>query len=56
MASVRQHVDARSPLVRAMAAWALRQLLPEAEVASVREACLARETDAEVAAEWRHPA
>jgi epoxyqueuosine reductase len=44
--------DDPSPLVRAMAAWALKRLLPTdafATLAAARKAC---ETDAAVAAEW----
>lgn len=40
-----------SPLVRAMAVWALRRLSPERS-AALRAACLAAETDADVRAEW----
>jgi epoxyqueuosine reductase len=44
-------LDDNSPLVRAMAAWALKRLAParHAELARVRRVC---ETDAAVAAEW----
>ncbi|MGE0736211.1 MAG: tRNA epoxyqueuosine(34) reductase QueG [Alphaproteobacteria bacterium] len=41
-----------SPLVRAMAVWALRQLVDAGSLAPVRDAHLADETDAEVRAEW----
>lgn len=41
-----------SPLVRAMAAWALRRLLHESEVDAYRDAALFTETDADVRAEW----
>jgi epoxyqueuosine reductase len=45
-------VDDPSPLVRAMAAWALRRLLPAGEFAALAQARAACETDAAVAAEW----
>ena len=41
-----------SPLVRAMAAWALRRLLPPDRLAPRRAARLAAERDAEVRREW----
>jgi epoxyqueuosine reductase len=50
--AVTSHLAAGSPLVRAMAAWALRRLLDEPEVAPHRQAALATETDADVIAEW----
>jgi epoxyqueuosine reductase len=50
--AVTSHLAARSPLVRAMAAWALQRLLNEPEIARYRQAALAAETDADVIAEW----
>ena len=41
-----------SPLVRAMAVWALSRLLPAAALDRLREIHLAGETDAEVRMEW----
>ena len=41
-----------SPLVRAMAVWALSRLLSEAKFASLRNACLTREEDVDVRREW----
>jgi epoxyqueuosine reductase len=41
-----------SPLVRAMAVWALGRLLDEAAFARLREARIAAEEDADVRAEW----
>jgi epoxyqueuosine reductase len=51
--AVLPHVDAPSPLVRAMAAWSLRQLLDEDGVAPIRDRALVAEDDATVIAEWR---
>ena len=48
-------LDDDSPLVRAMAVWALAQLLSAAEFAKVREARLPGEIDSAVAAEWGTP-
>jgi epoxyqueuosine reductase len=45
----------QSPLVRAMAVWALRQLVPDAQVATIAKGALPVETDMAVAAEWRSP-
>ena len=45
-------VDDPSPLVRAMAAWALRRLLPAVEFAALARSRASCETDAAVAAEW----
>jgi epoxyqueuosine reductase len=42
-----------SPLVRAMAVWALSKLLPAAPFAALRERYFAREQDPAVLAEWR---
>lgn len=41
-----------SPLVRAMAAWALARLLPEAAFAELRKTCLPGENDPDVRQEW----
>src|SRR5262249_41492466 len=41
-----------SSLVRAMAVWALRRLLPEAAFRRLRSTRLGSETDASVLAEW----
>ncbi len=50
---VRQHLGSASSLVRAMAVWALQQLLPEAEIDAMRATALAEERDADVVAEWQ---
>lgn len=42
-----------SPLVRAMAVWALRRLLPVERWAALRQTHLPQEEDTAVAAEWR---
>jgi epoxyqueuosine reductase len=44
-----------SPLVRAMAVWALRRLAPAAEVAALRARFATAEGDAEVRREWGGP-
>ncbi len=49
--SAHARLDDLSPLVRAMAVWALKRLDPAA-AAALREACVARETDGSVRAEW----
>ena len=41
-----------SPLVRAMAVWALTRLLPESDFRRVRDSWLPHERDRDVAAEW----
>ncbi|WP_051435196.1 tRNA epoxyqueuosine(34) reductase QueG [Microvirga flocculans] len=46
-------LDDASPLVRAMAVWALSRLLPIEDVASHAEGRQERESDADVRAEWR---
>jgi epoxyqueuosine reductase len=51
-AEARRLADDASPLVRAMAAWALRRLLPAAEFAALARTRASCETDAAVAAEW----
>ena len=45
-----ERLDDASPLVRAMAAWALKRLLPEAEFQAL--AAIRQESDPEVAVEW----
>jgi len=45
-----------SPLVRAMAVWALSRLVAAERFAALRERLLAREDDADVLAEWRRGA
>jgi len=50
-ASAEARLDDTSPLVRAMAAWALGQLVP-ARAAELAPARLARETDPNVRGEW----
>jgi epoxyqueuosine reductase len=42
-----------SPLVRAMAVWALTRLLPEPDFAALRDKHAAQETDDAVSAEWQ---
>lgn len=49
---VRKHLDAESPLVRAMAVWAFRRLAPADEVMRARRAALGQEPDKYVRAEW----
>lgn len=44
-----------APVVRAMAVWALRRLAEPDTVERLRQACLAREMDADVRAEWTRP-
>jgi len=50
-ASLRTNLDDPSPLVRAMAVWALKRLVPS-DAAELREHRLTREGDAGVRAEW----
>ncbi len=50
--AARRRIDDESPLVRAMAAWALRRLLPPEEVAPLRERALEKETDRMARDEW----
>ncbi|TAK46718.1 MAG: tRNA epoxyqueuosine(34) reductase QueG [Xanthobacteraceae bacterium] len=52
-APARARLDDESALVRAMAVWALAQLMDEAEFAVLRAHRLPAETDAGVRAEWR---
>lgn len=54
MQFVSPHLDDPSPLVRAMAVWALRELMPRDEFSARYSACAANEQDADVAAEWRY--
>lgn len=53
---VRERLDDRSPLVRAMAVWALRRLMPPPEFSAIRRAKRDAETDPDVIAEWEAPA
>ncbi|MGH1480120.1 MAG: tRNA epoxyqueuosine(34) reductase QueG [Geminicoccales bacterium] len=48
----RRHLGDTSPLVRAMAVWALRQLLDDETFSDVTKDCLERETDPSVLTEW----
>ena len=50
--AVRRRLDDASPLVRAMAVWALCRLADDAEMARTRHRRLAAETDPAVRAEW----
>ena len=50
--AVERLLDDLSPLVRAMAVWALRRLVSPAHWRDARAGCIARETDAAVSAEW----
>jgi epoxyqueuosine reductase len=50
--AARRRLDEPSPLVRAMAAWALRQLVGGAAFAAERDRRLPGEQDAEVRSEW----
>ena len=50
--TVRQLLGDAAPLVRAMAVWALAQLLPAAAFIELRNACLPGETDPDVRQEW----
>ncbi|HYM03835.1 MAG TPA: tRNA epoxyqueuosine(34) reductase QueG [Stellaceae bacterium] len=52
LAAVEAHLGDASPLVRAMAVWALRRLADEATVAAARAARLPGEADAAVRTEW----
>jgi epoxyqueuosine reductase len=55
-AVVRERLGDESPLVRAMAVWALHRLLPPPEFAALRQACREDEPDVDVVAEWDAPA
>ncbi|SEC95972.1 epoxyqueuosine reductase [Beijerinckia sp. 28-YEA-48] len=48
----RARLDDASPLVRAMAVWALQQLLPSHQFAALHQQVAARELDPVVLAEW----
>ncbi len=48
-----QHLDDGSPLVRAMAVWALSRLLPTTDFEALRARHLSGEDDATVSAEWK---
>lgn len=50
--AARARLEDPSPLVRAMAVWALRRLMPEGEFAALRAARAAGEGDPAVAREW----
>lgn len=52
-AAARPHLRDPSPLIRAMAVWALSRLLPAADLDALRSRHLPGETDDAVAAEWR---
>lgn len=54
--AARPHLADPSPLVRAMAVWALGRLLPEDDFAMLRAAHLPGETDADVRGEWERSA
>jgi epoxyqueuosine reductase len=53
--AITQLLSDTSPLVRAMAVWALHQLCPHDEVRRHARAHLTRETDEFVRNEWRQP-
>jgi epoxyqueuosine reductase len=53
--AARARLDDASPLVRAMAVWALARLLPRERFAALAADRLAREDDEDVRAEWRQP-
>ena len=50
--AARDRLDDASPLVRAMAVWALARLLTPAQFAALRSAHLSQESDPEIRAEW----
>jgi epoxyqueuosine reductase len=50
--AVERLLDDPSPLVRAMAVWALKRLVSPAHWNNARAVCAARESDADVRAEW----
>jgi epoxyqueuosine reductase len=52
-AFIRPLLEDGSPLVRAMAIWAFRALAEPADVAAMRERCLAGEADPAVRREWQ---
>ncbi|MGI9386429.1 MAG: tRNA epoxyqueuosine(34) reductase QueG [Methyloligellaceae bacterium] len=53
LANIEALVTDPSPLVRAMAVWAFRQLAPAEAFASLKDRALASEADAAVRTEWR---
>ncbi len=55
-AAAQARLDDASPLVRAMAAWALKRLLPEDAFRTLAATHAARETDSDVRQEWGAPA
>ena len=54
-ASAEKLLDDESPLVRAMAVWALKKLLPEKAFEKMSSRYRAREADTAVAHEWANP-
>ena len=55
IAAARGRLVAQSPLVRAMAVWALARLCPAEEFLALARRCADAEPDADVAHEWRAP-
>jgi epoxyqueuosine reductase len=55
-ASAEAHLNDPSPLVRAMAVWALRRLLPAGDFESLRQGRAASDQDEAVRAEWMEAA
>ncbi len=53
--AARTQLAAASPLVRAMAVWALARLCPAEEFSALARGCAQSESDADVAREWRAP-
>jgi epoxyqueuosine reductase len=53
--AARAQLAAPSPLVRAMAVWALARLCPAEEFSALARECAEAEGDTEVAREWRAP-
>ena len=49
---IAERLDDASPLVRAMAVWALGEICSDAEMARYRGRCMVHESDAAVRAEW----
>lgn len=49
---VLRHLESPSPLVRAMAVWAARQLMDDDEVSALRKRAMEMESDDAVIAEW----
>lgn len=50
---IKRHLGADSALVRAMAVWALQQLLSQAAFSALRSQWLLSEDDEDVSREWR---